>query len=84
MAMIGVILLIGIVKKNAIILIDFAIREDRAGSSPVASIRRASLARFRPIIMTSLAAAFGAIPLIFTGGYGKNSAARSAFPFWAG
>ncbi|UYH51494.1 efflux RND transporter permease subunit [Candidatus Kirkpatrickella diaphorinae] len=72
MAMIGVILLIGIVKKNAIILIDFAIREDRAGLSPVDSIRRASLARFRPIIMTSLAAAFGAIPLIITGGYGEE------------
>lgn len=71
-AMIGVILLIGIVKKNAIILIDFAIREERTGASPLIAIRRASIARFRPIIMTSLAAALGAIPLIVTGGYGEE------------
>ena len=70
MAMIGVILLIGIVKKNAIMLIDFALVAQREGLSPTDAIRQASHLRFRPILMTSLAAAFGAVPLIIGNGYG--------------
>jgi multidrug efflux pump len=63
-ALIGVILLIGIVKKNAIMMIDFAIdAERREGLSPRDAIRQACLLRFRPIMMTTLAALFGAIPL---------------------
>jgi len=63
-ALIGVILLIGIVKKNAIMMIDFAIdAERRQGLSPHAAIRQACLLRFRPIMMTTMAALFGAIPL---------------------
>ena len=70
MAMIGVILLIGIVKKNAIMLIDFALVAQREGLSAREAIRQASHLRFRPILMTSLAAAFGAVPLIIGNGYG--------------
>ena len=63
-ALIGVILLIGIVKKNAIMMIDFAIDvERREGISPQEAIRQACLLRFRPIMMTTMAALFGAIPL---------------------
>ncbi|MGE5466178.1 MAG: multidrug efflux RND transporter permease subunit [Ignavibacteria bacterium] len=63
-ALIGVILLIGIVKKNAIMMIDFALdAERRDGLAPRAAIRRACLLRFRPIMMTTMAALFGAIPL---------------------
>ncbi len=63
-ALIGIILLIGIVKKNAIMMIDFALdAERREGLSPRAAIRRACLLRFRPIMMTTMAALFGAIPL---------------------
>ena len=63
-AMIGVILLIGIVKKNAIMMIDFALAAERhEGLSPRDAIHRACLLRFRPIMMTTLAALFGAIPL---------------------
>ncbi len=63
-ALIGVILLIGIVKKNAIMMIDFAIdAERREGLSPHDAIRQACLLRFRPIMMTTMAALFGAIPL---------------------
>ncbi len=63
-ALIGVILLIGIVKKNAIMMIDFAIDvERREGLAPLQAIRQACLLRFRPIMMTTLAALFGAIPL---------------------
>jgi multidrug efflux pump len=63
-ALIGVILLIGIVKKNAIMMIDFAIDAERSdGLSPRDAIHRACLLRFRPIMMTTMAALFGAIPL---------------------
>ncbi len=63
-ALIGVILLIGIVKKNAIMMIDFAITAERnEGLSPRDAIRQACLLRFRPIMITTLAALFGAIPL---------------------
>ncbi|GAN53639.1 efflux RND transporter permease subunit [Tanticharoenia sakaeratensis] len=71
-AMIGVILLIGIVKKNAILLVDFAIQARREGMSAHGAIREASVLRFRPIIMTSLAAALGAVPLVIGNGYGSE------------
>ncbi|MFT8307373.1 efflux RND transporter permease subunit [Acetobacter malorum] len=72
-AMIGVILLIGIVKKNAIMLVDFAIEAERERNlSSLDAIRTACLLRFRPIMMTSVAAALGAAPLIVANGYGAE------------
>ncbi|GAN67415.1 efflux RND transporter permease subunit [Acetobacter orleanensis] len=72
-AMIGVILLIGIVKKNAIMLVDFAIDAERTHNlSSLEAIRTACLLRFRPIMMTSVAAALGAAPLIVANGYGSE------------
>jgi len=66
-----VILLIGIVKKNAIMMIDFAIDAERnQGLSPMAAIRTACLLRFRPIMMTTMAALLGALPLAFGLGEG--------------
>ncbi|HEX2842306.1 efflux RND transporter permease subunit [Hyphomicrobium sp.] len=62
-ALIGVILLIGIVKKNAIMMIDFALQAERGGMSSREAIRTACLLRFRPILMTTLAASLGALPL---------------------
>ncbi|TMI03167.1 MAG: acriflavine resistance protein B, partial [Betaproteobacteria bacterium] len=63
-ALIGVILLIGIVKKNAIMMIDFAIEAERSErKSPEAAILQACLLRFRPIMMTTIAAMLGAVPL---------------------
>ena len=74
-ALIGLILLIGIVKKNAIMIIDFALEAERAhGLSPVEAIREASLLRFRPILMTTLAAALGALPLAI--GFGEGAELR--------
>jgi len=73
MALIGVILLIGIVKKNAIMMIDFALdRERKEGKSPEESIFEACLMRFRPIMMTTMAALFGALPLILLTGEGSE------------
>ena len=72
-AMIGVILLIGIVKKNAILLIDFALSQEREhGATPHEAIYQACLLRFRPIMMTSFAAALGAMPLVLSNGYGNE------------
>jgi multidrug efflux pump len=72
-ALIGIVLLMGIVKKNAIMMIDFALEAERGqGLSPRDSIVQASLLRFRPIMMTTLAALFGAIPLAFEGGTGSE------------
>jgi multidrug efflux pump len=70
--MIGVILLIGIVKKNAIMMIDFAIEAQREGLSPSQAIFRASLLRFRPIMMTTSAAILGAVPLAVSFGNGSE------------
>jgi multidrug efflux pump len=70
---IGIILLIGIVKKNAIMMIDFALdAERREGKSPREAIHQACLLRFRPILMTTLAALFGALPLMLGGGVGSE------------
>ncbi|MFV9474334.1 multidrug efflux RND transporter permease subunit [Advenella sp. RU8] len=70
---IGIILLIGIVKKNAIMMIDFALEAERhQGLSPKEAIHQAALLRFRPILMTTLAALFGAIPLMLSTGTGAE------------
>ena len=72
-AIIGIILLIGIVKKNAIMMIDFALDAERnQGMQPEAAIFQAALLRFRPILMTTLAALFGAIPLMLATGSGAE------------
>ncbi|MFD2249834.1 multidrug efflux pump [Pseudochelatococcus lubricantis] len=73
MGMIGIILLIGIVKKNAIMMIDFALDAERTqGLAPVEAIRQACLLRFRPIMMTTLAALLGALPLALGHGPGAE------------
>jgi multidrug efflux pump len=70
---IGIVLLIGIVKKNAIMMIDFALDAMREhGADPEHAIRQAALLRFRPIMMTTFAALFAALPLIFGGGMGHE------------
>ena len=70
---IGIILLIGIVKKNGIILVDFAISAERdRGLSPIEAIREACLLRFRPILMTTAAALFAGVPLAFGSGTGSE------------
>ncbi len=72
-ALIGVFLLIGIVKKNAILIIDFALEAERTrGLTPRAAVREAALLRFRPILMTTLAAALGALPLAVGFGLGAD------------
>jgi multidrug efflux pump len=71
-ALIGIILLIGIVKKNAIMMIDFAIDAERTGKTPEESIYQACLLRFRPIMMTTLAALFGGLPLALMAGTGSE------------
>jgi multidrug efflux pump len=72
-AVIGIILLIGIVKKNAIMMIDFALDAERVeGKSPREAIHQASMLRFRPILMTTAAALFGALPLMLGTGVGSE------------
>ncbi|PQZ86364.1 MULTISPECIES: MdtB/MuxB family multidrug efflux RND transporter permease subunit [Pseudomonas] len=72
-AIIGIILLIGIVKKNAIMMIDFALDAERnQGLDPQTAIYQAALLRFRPILMTTLAALFGAVPLMLASGSGAE------------
>jgi multidrug efflux pump len=74
-ALIGVFLLIGIVKKNAILIIDFALEAERSrGLSAIEAVREACLLRFRPILMTTLAAALGALPLAI--GFGEGAELR--------
>ncbi len=70
-ALVGIILLMGIVKKNGIIMVDFAIAAERErGLSPTDAITEAAMLRFRPIMMTTMAALFGAAPLVLEGGSG--------------
>ena len=72
-SIIGIILLIGIVKKNAIMMIDFALEAERnEGKSPDEAIHQAALLRFRPILMTTVAALFGALPLMLGSGMGSE------------
>jgi HAE1 family hydrophobic/amphiphilic exporter-1 len=71
-AMIGIVMLVGIVKKNAIMMIDFAIERRRVGLSAEAAIREAALLRFRPIMMTTCAAIFGTLPIALGTGAGAE------------
>jgi multidrug efflux pump subunit AcrB len=72
-ALIGIILLIGIVKKNGIMMVDFAISaERRDGAAPLQAIRQACLLRFRPILMTTMAAMLSGIPLMLGTGAGSE------------
>ncbi len=72
-AIIGIVLLIGIVKKNAIMMIDFALEAERVeGLTPIEAIRQACLLRFRPILMTTMAAVLGAMPLMLGAGAGSE------------
>ncbi|SER23010.1 hydrophobic/amphiphilic exporter-1, HAE1 family [Faunimonas pinastri] len=73
-AIIGILMLIGIVKKNAIMMIDFALQRQRAGEEPFTAIRDACLIRFRPIMMTTLAALMGTLPIAL--GHGASSELR--------
>ena len=69
---IGIVLLIGIVKKNGIMMVDFAIAREKAGASPVEAVREACLTRFRPILMTTLCAMLGGVPLMLGTGAGSE------------
>src|SRR5206468_1001926 len=71
-ALIAVFLLIGLVKKNAILMVDFAIEAERAGKRPEEAIYEACLLRFRPIMMTTMAALLGALPLALRTGDGAE------------
>ena len=71
-AMIGILMLIGIVKKNAIMMVDFAIERRRHGDDALTAIREAALVRFRPIMMTSFAAIFGVLPIALGHGAGAE------------
>src|SRR3989449_6927642 len=71
-AMIGIVMLVGIVKKNAIMMIDFAIERRRVGISAEAAIREAAALRFRPIMMTTFAAIFGTLPIALGTGAGAE------------
>jgi HAE1 family hydrophobic/amphiphilic exporter-1 len=73
-AFVGMIMLIGIVEKNAIMQIDFALEAERGGMSPEQAIYKGCLIRFRPIMMTTMAALFGAVPIAL--GYGAGGEAR--------
>jgi HAE1 family hydrophobic/amphiphilic exporter-1 len=73
-AFVGMIMLIGIVEKNAIMQIDFALEAERSGMSPAEAIYKGCLIRFRPIMMTTMAALFGAVPIAL--GYGAGGEAR--------
>ncbi len=71
-ALIGIVMLVGIVKKNAIMMIDVALERRRQGADAVDAIREACLLRFRPIMMTTLAAIFGTLPIALGGGAGAE------------
>jgi hypothetical protein len=73
-AFVGMIMLIGIVEKNAIMQIDFALEAERGGKTPEAAIYEGCLIRFRPIMMTTMAALLGAVPIAV--GYGAGGEAR--------
>src|SRR5437879_6320265 len=71
-AMIGIVMLVGIVKKNAIMMVDFALERRRVGLSAEHAIREAALLRFRPIMMTTFAAIFGTLPIAIGAGEGAE------------
>jgi HAE1 family hydrophobic/amphiphilic exporter-1 len=70
---VGIIMLVGIVKKNAIMMIDFALEAERAGATPRDAIYKGCLLRFRPIMMTTMAALFGTLPIALGIGAGADS-----------
>ncbi len=72
-AFVGIVMLVGIVKKNGIMMVDFAIEAQRAGKSPRDAIEEACLVRFRPIMMTTMAALMGTLPIAFGWGAGAES-----------
>jgi multidrug efflux pump subunit AcrB len=72
MSLVGIVLLIGIVKKNAIMMVDFAMQERHAGKDPRDAIYNACLMRFRPIMMTTFAALFGTLPIALGIGAGSE------------
>ena len=76
-AMIGIVMLVGIVKKNAIMMIDFAIERRRVGLSAEAAIREAAVLRFRPIMMTTFAAIFGTLPIALGTGRRRRTASAA-------
>jgi len=78
-AIIGILMLVGIVKKNAIMMVDFAIERRHAGADALSAIREAALVRFRPIMMTTFAALFGTLPIALGSGAGSERA--SAFRY---
>ena len=69
---IGIVLLIGIVKKNGIMMVDFALQAERSGKSPEEAVHEACLARFRPILMTTVCAMLGGVPLMLAQGAGAE------------
>ena len=71
-AIIGILMLVGIVKKNAIMMVDFAIERRQAGADALSAIREAALVRFRPIMMTTFAALFGTLPIALGSGAGSE------------
>jgi len=73
---VGIIMLVGIVKKNAIMMIDFALEAERAGAAPADAIYKGCLLRFRPIMMTTMAALLGTLPIAL--GIGAGADARRA------
>jgi HAE1 family hydrophobic/amphiphilic exporter-1 len=75
-AFVGIIMLFGVVKKNAIMMIDFAIDAQRQGMKPSEAIWQGCLLRFRPIMMTTVAALFGSMPIAL--GYGEGGDARQS------
>jgi len=83
-AVIGVLLLIGLVKKNAIMIVDVALTRQRAGEPVFQAVRDACLLRFRPIMMTTLAAGAGALPIAAGWGAAAELRQPSASPWWAG
>jgi multidrug efflux pump len=83
--LIGIILLIGIVKKNAIMMIDFALEAERSeGKSSREAIHEACILRFRPIMMTTMAALLGRLPLALGTARVANCGVHWASPLWAG
>ncbi len=71
-AIVGILMLVGIVKKNAIMMVDFAIERRKLGDDALSAIREAALVRFRPIMMTSFAAVFGVLPIAIGHGAGAE------------
>jgi len=82
-AFVGLIMLVGIVKKNAIMMIDVALDAQHRGESPNVAIYQGCLLRFRPIMMTTMAALMGTLPIALGLGAGGEAAAPSASPWSA-